>query len=208
MSCLSANCRGLGNPGTVRELRNLAKQEGPKLLFVMETKISKKRTEKLCNSLGFSGSFAVSSDDLSGGIGLFWKAEVIVELKSYNSNHIDVLVQPRSGGVKWRFTGFYGEPRRENRHTSWTLLRRLSNVLSYPWLCMGDFNETLVSSKHFGTNALPEAQMTAFRECVEDCGLIDVGWLGLPFTWDNRQGDLVGRYQFKMCKKSENNSNN
>jgi hypothetical protein len=159
------------------------------LLFVMETKISRKRTEKLCNALGFSGSFAVSSDGLSGGIGLFWKAEVIVELKNFSSNHIDVLVQQRTGGVKWRFTGFYGEPRRENRHNSWTLLRRLSNALSYPWLCMGDFNETLVSSEHLGANARPEAQMRAFRECVEDCGLIDVGWTGSPFTWDNRQAD-------------------
>jgi hypothetical protein len=114
MSCLSVNSRGLGNRVVVRELRNLVKQEAPLLLFVMETKINSKRTEKLCNALGFSSSFAVSSVRLSGGIGLFWNSEITVDLKSFNSNHIDVLVQPRDGGAQWRFTGFYGEPRREN----------------------------------------------------------------------------------------------
>jgi hypothetical protein len=159
------------------------------LLFVMETKINSKRTEKLCNALGFSSSFAMSSIGLSGGIGLFWNSEITVDLKSFNSNHIDVLVQPRDGGAQWRFTGFYGEPRRENRHISWTLLRRLANSLTYPWLCMGDFNETLVGSEHFSANERPEAQMRAFRECIEDSGLIDAGWKGLPYTWDNRQTD-------------------
>jgi hypothetical protein len=78
------------------------------LLFVMETKINSKRTEKLRNALGFSSSFAVSSIGLSGGIGLFWNSEITVDLKSFNSNHIDVLVQPRDGGAQWRFTEFYG----------------------------------------------------------------------------------------------------
>jgi hypothetical protein len=31
--------------------------------------------------------------------------------------------------------------------------------------------------------------MRAFRECIEECDLIDVGWSGLPYTWDNRQTD-------------------
>jgi hypothetical protein len=31
--------------------------------------------------------------------------------------------------------------------------------------------------------------MRAFRECIEDSGLIDAGWMGPPYTWDNRQID-------------------
>ena len=71
MNCLSLNCRGLGNPSTVRELRKVVRQEGPSLLFVMETKIKGKRVEDLRHVLGFSGCFAVDSDGLSGGVGLF-----------------------------------------------------------------------------------------------------------------------------------------
>jgi hypothetical protein len=50
MSCLDLNYRGLGNQSTVRELRNIVKQEGPTLLFVMETKIEAKTVENLRNT--------------------------------------------------------------------------------------------------------------------------------------------------------------
>ena len=72
MNCIGWNSRGLGNPEAVLELRSVVRQEGPALLFVMETKISAKRVEALKNVLGFPGCFAVDSDGLSGGVGLFW----------------------------------------------------------------------------------------------------------------------------------------
>ena len=84
MSTISWNRRGLGNPQTVRELRKIVKQEGPSLLFVMETKIKGKRVEDLKFSLGFSGCFAIDSDGLSGGIRLFWSSDVDVNLENFS----------------------------------------------------------------------------------------------------------------------------
>ena len=53
---------------------------------------------------------------------------------------------------------------------------------------MGDFNETLYATEHFSTSARPEWQMRAFREVVDECSFQDLGWSGVPYTWDNRQG--------------------
>ena len=105
MICISWVCRGLGNPEAVRELRSVANQEGPALVFVMETKIKGKKVENLQRTLGFAGSFGVDSEGLSGGIGLFWSRDVIVSLKNYNSSHIDITVREliflnRSGGLQ------------------------------------------------------------------------------------------------------------
>jgi hypothetical protein len=89
------------------------KQLDPTLLFVMETKISGKRVEKLISTFGFSGGFAVDSDGLSGRIGLFWSSAVTVDIKSFNSHHIDAVVQCKDGFVPtWRFMVIYGESRR------------------------------------------------------------------------------------------------
>ena len=33
----------------------------------------------------------------------------------------------------------------------------------------------------------PERQMDGFRDAVNTCGFTDLGFLGLPYTWDNRQ---------------------
>jgi hypothetical protein len=154
----------------------------------METKISGKRVEKLAGALGFAGAYAVDSDGLSGGIGLFWSTDVVVDIKSFNSNHIDAVVSAKDGsGSPWRFTGFYGESRREKRHLSWTLLRRLHSLRSLPWLCMGDFNETMYGTEHYSEHARDEWQMRAFKEATEDCALLDLGFSGAPYTWDNRQ---------------------
>ena len=37
MSLLSVNCRGLGNPQTVRELHDLVKHKAPGVVFLIET---------------------------------------------------------------------------------------------------------------------------------------------------------------------------
>jgi hypothetical protein len=152
------------------------RQEGPALHFVMKTKIRGKRAEALQSTLGFAGCFAVDSDGLSGGIGLFWSNAVSAEIKNFSFNHIDALVQVVDlSSPKWRFTGFYGEPKAENRHHSWRFLRTLQSVNGRAWLCMGDFNETLYGSEHFSQNPRPEWQMRAFREAVEDCSIQDLG---------------------------------
>jgi hypothetical protein len=157
MNCLGWNGQGLGNPETVRELRNIVKQEGPALMFIMETKISGKRVESLQNTLGFAGCITVDSVGLSGGLGLFWAADYEVVLQSISSGHIDVMVRRRDqDSSEWRFTGFYGAPRAENRHHSWRFLRTLFSVPHSAWLCSGDFNETLYGDEHFSRAARPE----------------------------------------------------
>jgi hypothetical protein len=158
----------------------------------METKIEGKRVEKLASTFGFAGGFAVDSVGLSGGIGIFWSSSVTVDLKSFNAHHIDVMVQDKNGSIPpWRFTGIYGEPRRENRHNTWTLMRRLHALRNSPWLCCGDFNETLHATEHFSEHPRDEWQMRNFREAVEDCEHQDLGFSGLHYTWDNRKEGTV-----------------
>jgi hypothetical protein len=33
----------------------------------------------------------------------------------------------------------------------------------------------------------PERQMDDFRESVHVCGFSDLGYIGLPYTWENKQ---------------------
>jgi hypothetical protein len=54
-------------------------------------------------------------------------------------------------------------------------------------LCAGDFNEILRQEEQFGQNSRNENQMMAFRDCLADCRLADLGYSGYSFTWDNRR---------------------
>jgi hypothetical protein len=139
-------------------------------------------------TLGFAGCFAVASSGLSSGVALFWSADVLVDLKNFSSCHIDVSVR-RNDCIEdeWRFTGFYGAPRTEDRCHSWRFLRTLFALEHTAWLCLGDFNETLYASEHFSRAARPEWQMRAFREVIDECLFQDLGWSGTEYTWDNGQ---------------------
>jgi len=50
-------------------------------------------------------------------------------------------------------------------------------------LCAGDFNEILGSSEKLGGSNRNQAQMQLFRDVVDECGFIDLGFSGHRFTW-------------------------
>ena len=81
----------------------------------------------------------------------------------------------------------YGEPRVENRHLMWTKLRRLKTTSNLPWLVIGDFNEVMWDFEHFSSSPRPQRQMQAFRDSLENCELADLGFSGVPRTYDNKR---------------------
>jgi hypothetical protein len=62
-----------------------------------------------------------------------------------------------------------------------------NNQCDVPWLCAGDFNEIIDANEQFGGSGRSERQMNAFREAVSMCGLVDLGFISLLYTWDNRR---------------------
>jgi hypothetical protein len=60
-------------------------------------------------SLGYTCSFAVSSEGLSGGLALFWLQPYSVSQKGFNANYIDVVIT-KEECEQWRATFVYGEP--------------------------------------------------------------------------------------------------
>jgi hypothetical protein len=87
----------------------------------------------------------------------------------------------------WRATFVYGEPRRELRHFFWDMLSRLRHEWDGPWICCGDFNEVLLQNEHYSSTDRSDAQMELFRDCLDVCNLVDLGFSGPKFTWSNRQ---------------------
>ena len=56
-----------------------------------------------------------------------------------------------------------------------------------PWLCAGDFNELIRSDEKFGWggggNRRSHNQMQLFWDAIDECGFIDLSYLGSKFTW-------------------------
>ena len=106
----SWNCRGLGNPQSVRALHDIVQRWKPKIVFLMETKSKVKRMERIKNRVGFANGLIVPSQGKSGGVALFWTCDINLEIKSFSRNHIDAIVREADNNFLWRITGFYGHP--------------------------------------------------------------------------------------------------
>jgi hypothetical protein len=133
---------------------------------------------------GFCG---VSSDGLSGGLALFWDESIQVTVLESTARFIDVIVVDPTEGLSWRTTFIYGEPRVENRHLMWESLIELRAQSQQPWLDCGDYNEAMWQHEHFSNSLHGENQMAAFRDTLTLCELQDLGFLGTPYTYDNKR---------------------
>jgi hypothetical protein len=141
--------------------------------------------EKIPWSMGFSHGICVDSKGKSRGLALWWKDGIEVTVRPWCQYFIDAKIV--SHNVAWRFTGIYGEPHTELRGKTWDILCFLRAQDDLPWLCTGDFNEILKQEEQFGQNSRNENQMMAFRDCLADCRLANLGFSGYSFTWDNRR---------------------
>ena len=193
MIVLSWNYRGLENLRTVHELRRMVNDKRSNLVFLMETKLRKKKMENVWTKIGFNNMFVVECVGKSGGLVLFWEDECSVEIQNFSHRHINAIVHNQQMNIDWKFTGFYGQPDATKRFEGWNLLKCLARIAPDPWLCIGDFNVVLVMSEKLGGNLRQKSLMQAFQHTLEACELTDLGFNGPKYTWSNGQegGTLV-----------------
>ena len=92
MSILSWNCRGLGNPWTVRDFCRMVKDKRPSLVFLMETKLRSNKIERIQSRLGFQNVITVDGVGKSGGLALLWGEGIKVEIQNYSRRHINAKI--------------------------------------------------------------------------------------------------------------------
>jgi ribonuclease HI len=174
-------------------LQKLTQDKGPNLVFLSETRRKDFEMNFFRNWNGFSNIFAVScagnGRERSGGLACMWKSEVDVTILSFSSNHIDMLVKLTNDDVEWRCTGLYGFPETANKHKTCDLINHLANSYSINrWLIMGDFNLVLNSEeKQGGRNLTSNTLINLFRDTLQNYNLSDLGYVGDPYTWCNKQ---------------------
>jgi len=147
---------------------------------------------------------AIPSEQRRGGLALLWMEDVDLHIQTYSPNHIDALILNGSD-PPWRLTGFYRWPEEQRKRESWQLLKHLHTRFAVPWLCCGDFNEILQSSEKQGRLPKQQQPMMEFRVALLHCGLVDLGFQGNIFTWNNGhpRDAFVQEWLDKACANSE-----
>lgn len=187
MSLIAWNCRGLGKPRAVRFLKEIVHQIKPSFVFLSETLSTKNKVETVCKELHFAGCWVVEAEGHSGGIALLWKNEGACRVTAANKHFIDFEVENDQVG-RWRYTGFYGCPEAGRRSESWNMLRMLASQSNLPWCIIGDFNDMCFADEKMGGREHPRRFLNGFRETLQDCELLDLGFVGPKYTWEKSRG--------------------
>ena len=56
-----------------------------------------------------------------------------------------------------------------------------------PWAFMGDFNEVLSAKEKCGGNPICQRRVSAIKECMDECRMMDLGFTGPIYTWTNKR---------------------
>ena len=182
MSCLVWNCDGLGNLRTGRELVEITRAKDPSVVFVVKTLTNYARLEIVQRSIEHDHRWVVLREGRGGGLALFWKSLINLTIVGSCKYYIDAIINKGSEN-EWWLTGFYGEPKTARRTEAWEKLRYLNSQFEIPWLCFGDFNEIIRQEEKVGGVLRSHNQMQLFREVLDECGFMDLGYVGLKFTW-------------------------
>ena len=69
----------------------------------------------------------------------------------------------------------------------WDNLNKVAKLHNMPWVVAGDFNELFLDEDKFGGRAVSVNKSLLFKECLDNYGMIDIGFSSPRFTWTNKR---------------------
>ena len=123
-----------------------------------------------------------------GGLWLLWKKdEVDVFVLSSTEQEIHATIQVCNSDSTWIISSVYASPRFMERKILWSNLSEVAKVHNLSWLLLGDFNETLCGNDKLGGRQVNLNRAIEFKDCLDSCNFIDLGFSRPKFTWSNQR---------------------
>ena len=64
---------------------------------------------------------------------------------------------------------------------------KVADFHNMPWIIAEDFNEPLVNDDKFEGRVVSLNRSLLFKECLDKCNMIDIGFTGPRYSWTNRR---------------------
>ncbi|XP_057419022.1 uncharacterized protein LOC130713254 [Lotus japonicus] len=155
----------------------------------METHVQFDRVKKFWENLGFLPVNIVEAHGHSGGLWCLALSHILPCIHVVDVFEQAITVEVRVSQSPWICTGVYASPIPASRVACWRYLATLRQRINYPWMIIGDFNDSLLSSDQRG-GVFSHARANLFAAMLQDCGLIPLHTIGLRFSWVRRRGGV------------------
>ena len=102
----------------------------------------------------------------------------------------------------WWFIGLYASCDVVIRKEQWRVVKDRSRLWGDKWIITGDFNDITSNDEKWGGRVREEWTFRDFRNFIESNNLVDIGFVGNPWTWSNnwdRNGEVKERLDRALC---------
>ncbi|XP_075648752.1 uncharacterized protein LOC142619511 [Castanea sativa] len=188
MNIIIWNSRGALKPNFQDHVRNLAQNYDPAIFVIMETKLGGDRAKAITDRLPFDGAIHYDTVWYANGLWLLWNADKVeVQRLANTEQEIHVEVKVRSSNLTWLFSAIYASPRSEEKIILWNNLAKVAELHNLPRVMARDFNEPLLDADKFGGKGVNINRSLLFKDCLDKCSMVDLGFSGPRYTWTNRR---------------------
>ncbi|XP_019157735.1 PREDICTED: uncharacterized protein LOC109154388 [Ipomoea nil] len=172
MNVLVWNCQGAASKVFRRTLKNYLREFKPTVLCLLEPRVSGDNANDICFALGYDEWLRVEAIGFSGGIWVFWKTDIVVQVS--NTHPQFVLLRVTEGSNQpWNLSFVYGSPDYILRRQLFTDLSQEGLNFEGPWLSIGDYNSVFEGPQVTWTRGLSSSSFKAARL---DRALCNVEW--------------------------------
>ncbi|CAA0813944.1 Unknown protein, partial [Striga hermonthica] len=181
------NCRGLGGPSTVSQIKEIFRSHHPHFFFLSETRNSSFFVKSVAKKLGFVDRHAlVDPVGLSGGLLLLWSPEIVIVQLITNSCFIAVEFSMANGEVSWAIF-VYLSACASTRIDQWKLLEDEKHKWKDKWFIIGDWNDIRSNSKKLGGSLRNGRSLAGFNNFINSMVMEEIKMTGCKFTWCNHR---------------------
>ena len=173
---------------SMNHVRELARIHNPAILVIIETKLGGAHAKEIADRLPFDGAIHTETVGFTRGLWLLWNSDLVEVVHLENTEQeIHVEVKVLATNLSWIFSAVYASPRSVERCIMWENLIKVTDLHNKPWVIAGDFNEPLLGEDKFGGRPVNISRSLLFKDCLDKCNMVDLGFSGPRYTWTNRR---------------------
>lgn len=190
MKILSWNCRVLGGPSTIPQLKESIRLNLPEVLFICETKQSWNFAQTVCKNLRFGNIWdTVEPVGKSGGLLVAWKEEIQIRSIIKNDFCYEIQIQSDEDVKPLWLIFVYTSTESRERRTQWEYLIQRKQCWGSRWVMGGDFNDIKEHGEKNRGRRRSYGSFLTFRNFISRMEMGEVKYRGNPFTWANNRAD-------------------
>ncbi|KAF8105884.1 hypothetical protein N665_0152s0020 [Sinapis alba] len=199
MRLFSWNCQRLGRSHdlVIPRLKEIRNNYFPEILFLLETMHSRDVLVDIQAWLGYARVYTVEPIGKSGGLDLFCKKNVAVELCYVDKNLFDIVIQFES--FKVYISCIYGDPMAANRPKLWKRITRIGVLHKESWCILGHFNDMLHNGEKIGGSLRSELTFISFGNMIRACEMTELHSSRNALTWGGNRNHNWIQSQLDRC---------